>query len=370
MAEPLPPPLAALWFDGRSSRPVPVRLCLVHGPGAAAAQGSLQSVSNAPAELQRLALDQLQWPEHGVPASPSAAVMLGLGALGSLQVQEPAALQAWMRYVAPARPLAQRLQAHGLALAVAVLVVGLALVGFYRDLTPWLATRLTRHVPLAWESAVAAQGLAQLDQTYLQPSALPPAEQQRLRRGLDALIRQAPAGLYAGERPVPELVFRRGLGPNALALPGGRVILTDELVALNRQAGLGDDALLGVLAHEWGHVVQRHGTRMLIEHGVLQIGLALALGDVSYLLSSGSALLSGLAYQRWHETEADCLALRLMQAQGRSTAPMAELLLRVSGDAASGASPAPPWGELLGSHPDTVQRARLLRGEGPQRCPA
>lgn len=370
MAEPLPPPLAALWFDGRSSRPVPVRLCLVHAPGTGAAQGALLTVSDAPMELARLALDQLQWPEHGLTSAPSATAMLGLGALGSLQVQDAGALQAWRRHVAPRRTLAQRLQAHGLALTAAVLVVLVALVGFYRDLTPWLAVRLTQHVPLAWENALAEQGLAQLDQGHLKPSALPWAEQQRLRQRLAELVALAPAGLYGDERPVPELVFRRGLGPNALALPGGRVILTDELVVLAQQAGLGDDALLGVLAHEWGHVTQRHGTRLLIEHGLLQLGLALALGDVSYLLSSGSALLSGLAYQRGHEAEADCLALRLMAAQGRPTAPMAELLLRVSGDGAASASPTPAWRELLGSHPDTVQRARLLRGEGAQRCPA
>ena len=53
----------------------------------------------------------------------------------------------------------------------------------------------------------------------------------------------------------------------------------------------------GVLAHEIGHVVHRHTTRMLVEQAVLNVGLGLALGDVSSLVSMGGSLLTGLAYR-------------------------------------------------------------------------
>ena len=64
---------------------------------------------------------------------------------------------------------------------------------------------------------------------------------------------------------------------------------------------------MGVLAHEIGHVVHRHTTRMVVEQGVLQMGLGLALGDVS----TGSALLTGLHYRRSHERERVQLLPRL-----------------------------------------------------------
>ena len=54
----------------------------------------------------------------------------------------------------------------------------------------------------------------------------------------------------------------------------------------------------------WLH---RHTTRMVVEQGVLQMGLGLALGDVSGVLSTGGALLTGLHYWRKPRREADCL---------------------------------------------------------------
>ena len=151
--------------------------------------------------------------------------------------------------------------------------------------------------------------------------------------------------------------------------------------------GLPDDALVGVLAHEIGHVVHRHTTRMVVEQGVLQMGLGLALGDVSAMVSTGSALLTGLSYRRSHEREADCYAIDLMRHADLPTAPMGQLLLAMAhedeaqtkksdapasaadkGKARADAKAHPVW-SLLSSHPDTIQRAtELQQGQAPH-CP-
>ena len=65
---------------------------------------------------------------------------------------------------------------------------------------------------------------------------------------------------------------------NAFALPGGTVVMTDAIVQAAADKGISDDALVGVLAHEIGHVVHRHGMRMVVEQGVLNMGLGLAFG--------------------------------------------------------------------------------------------
>ena len=54
------------------------------------------------------------------------------------------------------------------------------------------------------------------------------------------------------------------------ALPGGTVILTDQLVALAKN----DDEIAGVLAHEIGHVKHRHSLKQL--YRVLGIGFMIS----------------------------------------------------------------------------------------------
>jgi predicted Zn-dependent protease len=109
--------------------------------------------------------------------------------------------------------------------------------------------------------------------------------------------------------------------------------------------------------------MHRHTTRLVVEQGVLNIGLGLALGDVSWLLSTGSSMLTGLAYRRGHESEADCFALALMTRTGGRAEPMADLLLRMEGAGHDkGAREGGGWVEFLSSHPATPQRAQAFKG--------
>jgi Zn-dependent protease with chaperone function len=70
--------------------------------------------------------------------------------------------------------------------------------------------------------------------------------------------------------------------------------------------------------------------RMVVEQGVLNIGLGLALGDVSGVVSTGATVLTGRAYSRNHEREADCYAIAAMQHAALPTAPMGQLLLAIA----------------------------------------
>jgi Zn-dependent protease with chaperone function len=236
------------------------------------------------------------------------------------------------------------------------LVAAAFMVGFYRWGTPWAATQIARHVSLDWESALSARALKDMDGALLKPSKLPPARQAALRQRFDELVAHMQPGLqrYPGYKPRLELHFRRGLGANAFALPGGTIVMTDGLVEMAAKEGLPDEALIGVLAHEIGHVVHRHTTRMLVEQGVLNVTLGLALGDMSWVFSNASTLLTALAYRRSHETEADCFAIALMQQARLPTEPMARLLGELGGDT-------PAAAEFISSHPHTPARAEMLK---------
>jgi Zn-dependent protease with chaperone function len=379
--------LPGRWFDGRSSKARPVVVGLQPTPqGPSLVLHPLSPPGAAPVVFTN---QQVDWPEAWNERRPPPRVVVDLRDHGSVEID---AVAQWRAALAAAgnRPgMAQRMQTRWPALLGVALAAVVGLTLFYRYGTPWAATQLTRFVPLSWETSVTEKALQQMDEGMLKPSALPRARQDQLKARFDALVQQTPAALhrYRGYRPPLSLEFRAGMGANAFALPGGKIVMTDGIVKAAADKGLPDDALVGVLAHEIGHVVHRHTTRMVVEQGVLQMGLGLALGDVSAIVSTGSALLTGLSYRRSHEREADCYAIDLMRHAALPTAPMGALLLAIAhedeaqtkkpdapasaadkGKARADAKAHPVW-SLLSSHPDTIQRAtELQQGQAPH-CP-
>lgn len=398
----------ARWFDGRSSQPRRVLVGFAASPaGPSLVVHPLQAGGQGTVTY---GYKQVGWPEVWHARRLQERLVVDLQDGGSLEIDDAPAWHAALQAAGQRPGLAHRMQTRWPAFLAVLAVAAVSLGLFYRYGTPWAATQITRFVPLGWETALTRETMASMDEAYLKPSKLPAERQAELRRRFDALVSQTPSTLqrYGGYAPRYTLSFRSGMGANAFALPGGAIVVTDDLVLEARDRKLGDDAIVGVLAHEVGHVVHRHTTRMVVEQGVLNIGLGLALGDVSGLLSTGSALLTGLAYRRNHEREADCFTIALMGHARLPTAPMADLLLAIareeeaheradrqakpakasaaSGAVAPSASASAPaatasaaarpakvpsessgW-SLLHSHPDTVRRAEELRAGHAPHC--
>jgi Zn-dependent protease with chaperone function len=128
---------------------------------------------------------------------------------------------------------------------------------------PLLARAVAAHAPWSVDEALGRAAVTLVDEQLMSPSKLPEAAQARVRTALDRAV-AASGQVY----PPWQLVFRSSrIGPNALALPGGTLIMTDELVELLQ----GDtDVVVAVLAHELGHVRHRHGLRAVVQVGVLR----------------------------------------------------------------------------------------------------
>jgi Zn-dependent protease with chaperone function len=145
---------------------------------------------------------------------------------------------------------------------------------------------------------------------------------------------------------------------NAFAMPGGRILITDDLI---REAETPDE-LSAVIAHEIAHVEQRHvmqavwrnfGIGMLLD---LVVGGGTGAGQQAVILA-GQA--SELSYSRTAETEADSRGQALLHADGLSSQGMAPFFERLAGKSEN--SELDEAAEFMATHPDSARRARMAR---------
>jgi Zn-dependent protease with chaperone function len=132
---------------------------------------------------------------------------------------------------------------------------------------------------------------------------------------------------------------------NAVALPGGNVILFDGLVKQARSP----DEVAGVLAHEIGHVREKHVMQALLR----QMGLAVVLGGIDG--NSGALVNNMLAmsYSRESEAEADAHSMKALGGANISpigTASFFDRLSEMDGSAGSSKSDTGITG-YMSSHP-------------------
>lgn len=215
---------------------------------------------------------------------------------------------------------------------------------------PVVADRAAMAVPPALEARIGAMVFARMDGGAFTPSTLPLDRQAALQ----ALFARVAAASDLADTP-PTLLLRasRQMGANALAFPGGPVVMTDALVALAQS----DAALAGVMAHELAHVRERHGLRQAVRAGSVLLMVALVFGDAGTMideLAAAFGLVVVNAYSRDFEREADLIAAGILRGLGIPTEELARLLERLGPGAAGGLG----W---LGTHPDAAERARILR---------
>ena len=349
-----PPLVTADYFDGRSARARAVQLCL---------SGGQLSISGDGISLS-LPAHSVQWPERTRHGPRVAQLPNG----GSLQCSDAEAWDAWA--LASGRPESLVVHAQQSWRWVLLSVAALAALAaaLYLWGVPWLGRVAVAATPQSVDRAIGESALQALDEQWLRPSALPADQQQRLQQALGRAV----AALPPGSVPAHRLVFRSGrIGPNAFALPGGTLVLTDALVELVQ----GDEAVItGVLGHELGHVLHRHGLRLLVQAGAIAALSSVVLGDFSTLLAGAPVLLGQASYSRDAEREADAHAVTVLRAAGLSPAVMVGFFEKV---AARGAPDRPDkpdkpaegantqagsgLGIAIASHPADEERVRFFR---------
>ena len=154
-----------------------------------------------------------------------------------------------------------------------------------------------------------------------------------------------------------EIQFRKSpsIGANALALPGGTIVITDDLVKLAQD----DREILGVLAHESGHVVRRHGERQILQGSAIVLLVTWFVGDANALAAAAPTALLQAKYSRDLEREADAHAIGVLRRNGIPTRYLASILERFARTEPSGGNAS--MLDYLSTHPATAERLARLR---------
>lgn len=295
----------AVYFDGKSSREQPVRLHLL---------GQNLHIKGEAVDLV-FPVKKVQWPERTRHSIRVAHLDTG----ASVQCKHAQAWDHWRKQAGHKESWVVSFQQSWRLVLLSVIL----LIGFVFALQRWgipIAAQAVVHViPLSVDEFLGKNSLATIDNYLMKPSRLSASEQTSIRTAFERAAQQLPLDKQAKW----QLHFRKSnIGPNAFALPGGDMVMTDELVELVKHD---EQVIVGGLAHELGHVQRRHGLRMLIQVTGLGALASVLLGDFSTVLAGVPTLLGQASYSREAEEEADAFSVTLLKAAKISPMVMVRL---------------------------------------------
>ena len=136
---------------------------------------------------------------------------------------------------------------------------------------------------------------------------------------------------------------------NAVALPGGQVLLFDGII----QQAKSPEELAGVLGHEVGHVRERHVMTALMR----QLGLSVVLAGANTGLGDTLAGVASMGYSREAEREADAYARARLAQSNVSPLGAADFFERMAKESGETEDRSAVIG-WIASHPAAIERAR------------
>jgi predicted Zn-dependent protease len=214
---------------------------------------------------------------------------------------------------------------------------------------------VTQYVGISEEQEIAI-GLESAPKMIQQFGGLHPSEQgQRLVKEVGRKLATSSA---AAQTPY-QYDFHLLADPqtvNAFALPGGQVFITSALFTKLET----EDQLAGVLAHEIGHVVARHGAERIAKMELTQ-GLtgAAVIASGDYSTAQAAQMIGNLinmSYGRDQELQSDELGVRFMLEAGYDPHALLDVMKIL--EEASGGQRQP---EFASTHPSPENRLGRIR---------
>ena len=232
--------------------------------------------------------------------------------------------------------------AAGIAAVILILFYGL----------PWAAEPVAALMPLEWEEALGEQVMREFSEGDKA------CDGAAGRRVLDRLTGQLTA---VADTPYTfRVTVINSEAVNAFAGPGGYIVIFRGLIT----AAETPDEVAGVLAHEMGHVIERHSTESMVRIAGLGLIVQILTGDPSGLIGLGTAageLLINLAYSRDAEAEADAIAVEVLAKADIDAGGLVRFLERMAQQEGSGDG---GLVSFLSTHPQSAERAEAVRNTG------
>lgn len=331
----------------------------------AAARTVTFAITRTPARPELIIADAVsfeeidRWPLDDIFEVPGRSAELKLGVAGRpygarLRLDGQNWIEA-TRGLLPALPQQQR-QAAGQQLKIIGLATGalLSVIVAYVVGVPLLANRIVPLVPPAWEAQLGETALAQINGMIADEHGVrlcDPDPTSLANRAIDRFANEVLAG--TGSPFTPDIKVVRAWVPNAFALPGGHSYYFSALLEQTE----GPDEFAGVMAHELGHVMHRHGVEGLIASSATGLLVGFVLGDMTGLSVAGglSAALIDTRFSREAERQADAFAGETAARLGFDPTALADLLERVAADNDAGRMLS-----VFSSHPLTDERRLAL----------
>ncbi len=199
----------------------------------------------------------------------------------------------------------------GLKTLTILLAIIVILILGYRYALITFSPTIVKLFPYEWEKQIGKATFDSLNRTLLDETELPTQRVNTLKQRAKNILNQANLHSY------PSIEFMKSdiIGANALALPGGPIIVTDDLVKLLKD----DELVLGVIAHEIAHIQERHSLHQIVEIVGLSSLAWLIFGLDEGILEEVALVginLWGLKKSRDFEKESDLLALEFLENAG------------------------------------------------------
>jgi predicted Zn-dependent protease len=247
-------------------------------------------------------------------------------------------------------------------LLIALVVAVIAILGYYGSSVFNPVTQEKQHVAGITPEQEVALGLQAAPEMAQQFGGLDPSPE--MQAAVDSICKRIVSKSAAGKTPYrfechvlddPETI-------NAFALPGGQVFITEGLLRKLKT----DGQLAGVLGHEIGHVVARHGAEHIAKQQLTEglTGAAvMATYDPNNPSSRNSAAVAAMLGQlvsmrfgRQDELEADHLGVRFESEAGYDPRSMIGLM-KILEQSSQGNKPP----EFFSTHPNPENRISKIQ---------